>query len=335
MSINLHTSVICIGVALFLSSAAAGAEGQRIIATVNDRPVTTLDIDQQLRLQELLGSQRGAGGQRKAALNAVINEIVKIEEAKRFKMNASDRDIDNRVAEIAKGLKTDGPGLEVKLRKQGIGMRAMRQYVAAQIAFARLLRFKYKDDVKVNPADVDRKFAQVKADIDGRLQKVMADPRMKSITAYSLLEIGFPIDDPNDPAVSALLQSRAAEANQFAARFKGCKTARAAAAGIFNVKIGRTVEADASKLPKPLRSLMDSKGPGRAYGPMRAPGGIQLVAFCSKRTVSPQKPKVQYPTRAQIENVALDDKYQAVEKKYVVQMRKTAIIEYKDQAFAQ
>jgi peptidyl-prolyl cis-trans isomerase SurA len=125
------------------------------------------------------------------------------------------------------------------------------------------------------------------------------------------------------------------EANQVLQRFKGCKSTRAAASGIFNVRVGKQIEADASKLPKQLKQLMDSKGPGRAYGPMRGQDGIQLIAFCSKRTVSPKLPTVQYPTRDQIANVALNEKYDAVEKKYVTQMRKNAIIEYKNLALAQ
>lgn len=318
---------------LLTSGVTALAEGQRIIATVNDRPVTTLDIDQQIRLQALLGGRTGGEGQRKKALNSVINEIVKIEEAKRFRMDASDRDIEARVGEIAKALKTDSTGLEGKLRKQGIGMRALRQYVSAQISFSRLLRFKYKDDVKINQAEVDRKFAQVKADIDGRLRKAMSDPRMKPVSVYSLLEIGFPIENMKDPAANAILQSRASEAAQFGSRFKNCKTARAAASGIFNVKVGKMLEADASRLPKPLRNLLDSKGPGRVYGPMRSQDGLQMIAFCSKRSVVPPKPQVSYPTRAQIENAVVGEKYDSVEAKYVGQMRKSAIIEYKDATF--
>ncbi len=320
---------------LLLLVAPARAQDQRIIATVNDRPVTTLDIDQQLKLQVLLGGAAQGEGRRKAALNAVINEVVKIEEAKRFKMNPSDRDVDARVEEVAKGLKTDRSGLETKLRAQGIGMRALRQYVMAQISFARLLRFKYRDEVKVDEAEVDRKFAALKTDINSRVQKVMADPRNKPVNVYKLMEISFPVENPNDPGANALLQSRALEANQFVARFNGCNSVRGAASGIFNVKVGKAVEADAARLPKPLKNLLDSKGPGNVYGPMRSPNGIQLVAFCGKRTVTPPKPDVRYPTRQQVTNAALNEKYKAVELKYLSKMRKNAIIEYKDVAFAQ
>jgi peptidyl-prolyl cis-trans isomerase SurA len=328
-------SAVALAVLTCVFASPGQAQDQKIIATVNDRPVTTLDIDQQLKIQALLGGGQRGDGQRKAALNAVINEVVKIEEAKRFKMDPSDRDVDGRVAEIAKGLKTDSAGLEVKLRNQGIGLRALRQYVAAQISFARLLRFKYKDEVKVDDADIDRKFATVKSDINARLQKVMADPRMKAVNVYKMMEISFPVENPSDPDSGTLLQSRAIEANQYVSRFKGCDSARGAASGIFNVKVSKVIEADASRLPKPLKALLDSKGPGHVYGPMRAPTGIQLVAFCGKRTVTPPKPNVQYPTRQQIANAALSEKYDVVEGKYLSKMRKTAIIEYKDPAYAQ
>jgi hypothetical protein len=47
------------------SSHAAGDQG--IVATVNDVPITSFDIDQRLRLLEILGNkQEGASGRKKA-----------------------------------------------------------------------------------------------------------------------------------------------------------------------------------------------------------------------------------------------------------------------------
>jgi peptidyl-prolyl cis-trans isomerase SurA len=131
------------------------------------------------------------------------------------------------------------------------------------------------------------------------------------------------------------LQSRAMEAGQYTQRFKGCDSAKAAASGIFDVQVGKTVEADGRKLPPQLRKLLDSGGPGHAYGPMRTPRGIQVLAFCGKRSMTPPKPNVQLPTRQQIENVVINEKFGAVEQKYVAIMRKNAVIEYKDQSYAQ
>jgi peptidyl-prolyl cis-trans isomerase SurA len=312
------------------SASFALAAEQRILATVNDKPITTLDVDQRLRLGKVLLGE-SAGISRAQVLDDLINEIVKIEAARNARLEVTPLEIDSRIKEISKSMKLDAIGFEKRMRQEGIGQTVIRRYFGAQMAFGRLLRFKYRDEVKVDEQDVDRKMADIKAQMDGQLRKVMKDPRMKTLNVYSLQEIEFPVENPKDPASATLMQARAVEANQFVSRFKGCKSAKAAASGIFNVRVGRLLEADADRLPKPLRKMLDSKGPGFAYGPMRSPGGVQVIGFCGKRTVKPQVPQVKYPTRDQVKQAALNDKYRSVEKKYVAQMRKSAVIEFKAQ----
>lgn len=316
---------------LFVFVVPATAQESAVIATVNDQPVTSFDIDQRVRLLKILGQTGPALTNRKQVANDLINDVIKIEEAKRFKIDATDREIDERVKRVATGLKTDNVGLVTKLKAQGVAMSAFRQYTAAQMAFGRLLSAKYKEKVTVDPAAVDQKMNEIKSEINGKLAKIKADPRMQAISVYSLIEINFPVEG-NDPQ---LMQSRAIEAGQYAQKFKSCDNPRGPASGIFNVKIGKKLEADARKLPPAMRTLFESKGPGHAFGPMRGPNGVQVLAFCSKRSVSPKMPTAQLPTRQQIENVVLNEKYSAVEQKYLTIMRKTAIIEYKDQSYAQ
>jgi peptidyl-prolyl cis-trans isomerase SurA len=327
----LRKIAICLIFTVALTQAQSAWSGQGLLAVVNDQPITSYDVQQQINLDKLFqGRQTGF----KQALNDVINQIVKIAEAKRYHMEPSENDISARLGEFAKGLKTDNVGLEGKLKAQGITLDAIQRHITAQISFARLLKYKYHDAVEAKPEDVDRKLAQIKADLNSRVSKVMADPRMKGIQVISLMEIDFPIDA--EPGTEAqLLQSRAIEANNFISKFKGCNSARSAASGIFNVKIGKVLEADASKLPKPLSAALASKGVGSAIGPMRSKLGIQVLGYCGTRRITPPKPQVTIPSRGQVEQVVLNEKFGSVEQKYVTQMRKNAIIEYKDASLAQ
>jgi peptidyl-prolyl cis-trans isomerase SurA len=312
-------------------SAPVFAQEAAVIAVVNDHPVTSFDIDQRITLLQILNPGLKEGLGRKKIGNDLINDVVKISEAKRAKFAPTEKDVDERLAGIAKGMKTDPAGLADRLSKRGVAMSAFRTYIEAQMAFARLLQVKFKDKVQADPAAVDVKLAEIKAEMKGRIDKIKADPRMQPVTVYQIIEIGFPADG-NDPQ---LLQSRAIEANQYLSKFKSCSGASSAASGIFNVKIGKKVEADGRKLPPQMKSLFASKGPNNAFGPMRTKDGVQVIAFCGTRQIVPKLPPVQLPTREQIQNVLLNEKYDAVEQKYVSIMRKTAIIEYKDQSYAQ
>jgi peptidyl-prolyl cis-trans isomerase SurA len=308
------------------------AQDQKVLVTVNDSPITSYDVDQRINLWKLLGISSGDGA-RKRALNDLIDDIAKINEAKKLRFDPSDKEIDLRLAEVAKGLKTDSAGLKSKLRAQGITVNAMRTYFAAQIAFGRLLKGKYNVSVTATPEEIDRKLNGYKSEINGKLAKIMADPRMRPITVYQLQEINFPIDGGEAGMSNELIQSRAIEANGFLSKFRGCKSARSAAAGIFNVKVGKMVEADGARLPKPLKAALDKTKVGRAIGPSRTPNGLQVLAFCGVRKITPQKPNVTYPTRQQAESAVLNEKYERVVSKYSSQFRKGLLIEYRDPSF--
>jgi peptidyl-prolyl cis-trans isomerase SurA len=325
------TALLCALYLLNSNQNSARAAEQGIVATVNDIPITSFDIDQRLRLLEILGRKLETDGARKKALDMMVDEVIKIAEGTKYKVNATDKEIDAQMGRVAKGLQTDAAGLRAKLQSQGIAIASLKQYVAAQISFARILGGKYQVKVKVEPAEVDKKYAEIKQDLDQKVGAIMKDPRMKPVQVYTILEIDLPVEGED----AMLLQARAVEAVQLMRNFKGCGSARAAASGIFNVKIGKQIDAVAAKIPKPMKQALDKVGPGKAMGPARGPKGIQVIGFCGKRTIQPPKPKYELPTRQQVEAAVSNEKYDAAEEKYMKILRKTALIEYKDPAYAQ
>ena len=312
-----------------LISPGIAQESSAVIATVNDQPVTTFDIDQRIKLLGILGQK--SDFDRHKIGNDLINDWVKIDEARRYKIDPTDKEIDERVSGMAKNLKIDEIGLKNKFSGLGISLSNFRQYIAAQISFSRLLSAKFKEKIQVDQGEVDQKFKAITAEINGKVAKVMADPRRQPINVFSIMQIDFPVEG-SDPQ---LLQSRAIEVAQYLQKFRGCGSASAAASGIFNVKVGKKIEADAKKLPPQLKAALEAKGVGGAIGPVRGSKGVQAIAFCGKRTITPPPLKVTMPTRQNIENAALNDKFDKVEQKYVAIMRQTAVIEYKDQSYAQ
>jgi peptidyl-prolyl cis-trans isomerase SurA len=302
-----------------------------VIATVNDHPITSFDVDQRIRLLKILGINNPAKLGRVQVANELINDVVKIDEAKRGHIDPTEKDVDQRLVQMATGMKTDQAGLKSRLAQQGLTVGTLRQFAAAQMSFARLLSAKFHEKVAADPAAVEKKFNEIKAQINVNVAKAEADPRRQPVKVIQLQEVNFPVEG-NDPQ---LLQSRAVEAGQVASKIKSCAGIQGAAAGIFNVRVGKKIEADSRRLPPPMQAQLNARGVGRAIGPMRYKGGIQLLAYCGTRMIVPPKLNVQYPTRQQIENLTLNERYDAIEAKYVAKMRQTAIIEYKDQSYAQ
>ena len=88
---------VLVGAVLFAGlvlSSATHAQDQKVIVTVNDLPITSFDVQQRINLWKLVGGGGGAEGARKRALNELIDDIAKVEEAKKYKAQPSEKEID-------------------------------------------------------------------------------------------------------------------------------------------------------------------------------------------------------------------------------------------------
>lgn len=309
---------------------AAPARAADIVAIVNDQPITDLDLTQRIALLEVMDDVPRGGIDKKKALRQLIDQTVKIQEAKRYNMLPSDVEMKERIKRLAQSLKLTVDQLYAKLETKGISKETFVEYVKAGMAFTRIIQGKYQQDLKVTDAEVDAKMAEIKANIGAESAKIMNDPRMKPITVYSLMEINLPVEG-DDPM---LLQSRAIEASQVMQRLKSCSGLKAASEGIFDVKKGKSFEADATKLPPKMKAALDKGGIGRAIGPMRGKAGIQLIALCGVRKLTPPKPDFKVPSRDQVERAALNDKFDKLEEDYLNSVRDKVYVEYRDQSYA-
>jgi peptidyl-prolyl cis-trans isomerase SurA len=294
---------------------AEGAEGQGVLVTVNDVPITSFDVQQRVGLNVILGRGQGSlEDQRKRALQNLIDDQVKLAEAKKYSATPDDKMIDAQIDKMAKGSNTDAKGLGERLKAKGASMAALRTLITAQISFNRLISAMYKVKVEVDQAEVDKKY-----------NEVINDPRLQPVTVYQIMEIEMPVENTSDAMAEQLVVARAADAAQYRSKFKGCASARQAASGIYNVRIGKPMEADSRRIPKPLKAALDKSGPGSLVGPARSKSGIQLIAFCGKKSVSPDK-----PTRQQVETSLSNKKFGVYEERYMRELRRNAFIEYKD-----
>ena len=309
------SAVVAAAVALAASPQAQTATSQRLVVVVNDYPITDFDIDQRMRLKQALGSSGGSEAQqRKAALEELIDDVIKEAEAKRYKLEPNDQQIADSIEKMAKNIGTTTKGLTETLKARGVSIGTLNQYVKSSIAFNWIASRQYNVKVEVDPAEVDR-----------RMANIQSDPRFRPVEVYELQEISLPVEQMGEAMAPQLFQARAIEAQQFMQRFDGCGNTRAAASGIFNVKITKTIQIAAKDLPADMRQALDQVGPGRLLGPMRGAEGVQIVAFCGQSTVEPQK-----PTREMVESLLANEKHELASQRILRDLRRSAYIDYKE-----
>ncbi|MFO0994760.1 MAG: SurA N-terminal domain-containing protein [Hyphomicrobiales bacterium] len=314
----IRDAMIAGGMLLSLAYGIAHADQQSIVVTVDDQPITSFDVDQRLRLWQIMGRGK-QDPTRKQALQSLIDDLIKISAAKKNGVEAKEDLINAHLERMAKGMQTDLKGLTATLKRQGVSLNALKQYASAQISFNRLLVALYKVDVSVDPAEIDK-----------ALQKMTTDPRLKPVLVYQIMEIMLPVEKSDPSMQQQLLYARAVEAETIKQRFKGCDSARAAVEGVYNTKIQRPMEVDASKIPPPMKQALDKAGPGRLVGPALQGTAVQLIALCGRQNFAPPK-----PTRQAVATMLENQKFDAYEQRYMRDLRRTAFIDYKDPNYSQ
>ena len=263
----------------------AQAQSQRVLAVVGDQPITDYDVRQRLRLNEALGfpTKGDAQQQQKAVLEELVDEVIKRSEAKKYETAPNDKQVDGAIDRMAVRMGSNRDALAAKLKAKGINMQTLKDQVAATLGFNWLMTSKFKVNVKIEPAEVDR-----------RLATIGSDPRLKAVQVYDLMEITLPVDSTSQANTDQVMYARAIEAQQIAKRFKGCGSAHKAIAGIYNVKLSKAVQAPSASLPAQMRSALekgDQATSSAPCAPSRASSSSPFVdaAWCgrpSRRAIS-------------------------------------------------
>ncbi len=306
--------IIAAALAFALLQPAAPARASKVLAIVNDLPVTDFDVSQRQKLNSIIGGSRT----RKAALRSVLNAAVMQTEAKKRNIVISDQQVEKALQSMAN--KMGGMAkLKATLRKRGVRMRTLRAYIRSSMLFRVLAqRMGKKIAPKVNPGEVDRRY-----------RKIINDPRLRPVTIYNLRQVTLPVENVAPAMRQQLQYARLVEAQQIMKRYRGCARLRAATSGIFNVRVSKTLKADPRRLPGPLKKAIRLAGTKRMIGPIRMRQGIQLIAYCGATKITPPRPK-----RAQIEAMVKAEAFNREVERVMKQLRKNAFIDYKDKSAA-
>jgi peptidyl-prolyl cis-trans isomerase SurA len=292
---------------------------QGVAVTVDDLPITNFDISQRINLENALGGRVGTDFEtRKRILGTLVNEKVAKSKAQRMGYQLSDRDLDGRVNGMVKRMKISREELRKQLAQKGVDESTLKTQMEGSMYISWVLAQQQVDtEVKVDQAQVDQKY-----------NEIVNDPRMRPVTVVTVRQVDLPVEGSAGAMQQQLIYARAVEAQQIMQRYQGCDSLKAASRDIFNVKIGKPLEADLEKLPKELRGALVKAGTRKLIGPIPGPQGVRLFANCGTRKISPPA-----PSREQIEAAVRNEQYENVIQQAMAEARKESFVDYKDPAF--
>jgi peptidyl-prolyl cis-trans isomerase SurA len=293
--------------AIVLAAGISPLHAQTVAVMVNGEPITDYDIEQRSKL-DFLTTHKAAN--RQDVINELIDEKVKIKEAKKYGVDPSGSDIDQAYSEMGTRMRVTPDQLSKSLEVQGIRPDTLKARIKADMVWTSLVRGRYKERLQVGERDVA---VAVKAE-GGDDQRVDAfEYRMQPVVL--IVPRGSP---------QAALEARHKEAETLRARVQSCDEANNFFKSMQNATIRDTVIKTSADIPPVLRKVLDDTPIGHLTPPEVTKQGIEMVALCARKPTTVDTPK-----KKEIRDKMYAQKYEATSKSYLQDIRKAAMIEYR------
>ncbi|KRR20112.1 SurA N-terminal domain-containing protein [Bradyrhizobium retamae] len=289
-----------------LAGGASPLQAQSVAVMVNGEPITTLDIEQRTKLNFLTTRKQMP---RKEVIEELIDEKVKIKEAKRFGVDPSASDIDQAFAGMSQRMRITPEQLTKSLESQGVRPETLKARLKAEMVWGSLVRGRFKESLQVGEKDV----------ADAAQQS--GEPTQADAFEYRLQPIVLIV--PRGSAPSAI-DLRRKEAESLRERVQSCEQANSYFKSMQNAAIRGIVTKTSADIPGPLRELLDKTPIGRLTPPEITKQGVEMVALCDRKPT-----KIDTPKKREIREKMYTQKYEAKSKAYLADIRKAAMIEYR------
>src|SRR5215468_2145385 len=304
---SLRLSTLLVAILFFAIGCSAPVRAQTIVVMVNGEPITNMDIEQRTKLTFLTTHKQAT---RQEVINELIDEKVKVKEAKRFGVDPSSSDVDQSYAAMAQRMRLTADQLTQVLEKQGVRPDTLRSRMKADMVWGSLVRGRYKESLQVGEKDVA---AAVRGSGEEKLEIEASEYKMQPVVL---------IVPRNSPP--AAYEQRKKEAEVLRERVTSCADANNYFKTMQNAAIRDMVTKTSADLPESLREMLEKTPVGRLTPPETTKQGIEMVALCARN-----KTTIDTPKKKEIRDKMFVEKYEAKSKSYLQEVRKAAMIEYR------
>ena len=247
-------------------------------------------------------------GLRKKALEELIEDRLKFQEAKRLTVAVNDEESDKAFKNLADRNKMTPEQFSQFIKAQGGDPAVMKARFRSQFAWREVIRRRYGHMITVSNKEVDQFVANSK--------QGGADT-----TELQLHKITLASPGKLDQTVMA---QRLNDAEALRAKFTACKDTASLAKSATGAKFEDLGYKNPSSLEEPMRSFLAAAKDGDMLPANFAAAGVELYAVCGRRNV-----KISDDTRAQAENIIQMKEFERLATRHLQDIKKDAMIEIK------
>lgn len=299
--VALAAAAACSLAPFFLSAARA----QQVVAHVNGDPITAVDLEQRSKLIQASTHKPPA---RKEVLDELIDERLKLQTARRYRMDISDEQVNNTLAGMASRMRATPDQFAQALGQAGISINTLKRKIRADLAWSEIVRGKFQSELLVREKDV---FLAA--------QSAKSSEKSGGTYRYTLRPILLIV--PRG-ASDAVLQARRQEAENLRVRFGNCEDGLRMARGLKDVAIREPITRGSGDLPTKQRELLEKMAVGAVSPPDVTTQGIEIFALCAKA-----EGKGDAGDERDLREKMFGEKFNEQGKRYLQELRRSASIE--------
>jgi len=305
--LSYRLSALLIATLLALIGSGTVALAQTVAVMVNGEPITNYDIEQRTKLNFLSTHKQAA---RQDVINELIDEKVKIKEAKKFGVDPTSTDVDQSYASMSQRMHITTEQLTKSLESQGVRPETLKARIKADMVWTSLVRGRYKESLQVGEKDVA---AAVREKGDEKSEVEAFE--------YKLQPVVLIVPRGSPPAA---IDVRRKEAEALRERVQSCEEANSYFKSIQNAAIRDVVTKTTADIPEVLRGVLDKTPIGHLTPPEVTKQGVEMVVLCGRKPTTIDTPK-----KREVREKMFAEKYEAKSKSYLQEVRRAAMIEYR------
>jgi len=293
-----------------LPCAAQEQTEQSIVVLVNDDPITVYDVEQRQRFLAVTTQEQPSPALKKKATDMLIEERLQIQQGRKLGITPDEDEVNKVLGGMAQNNKMSPDQLAAALGQMGVNIKTLRDRIRSQVVWQDVVRKKFRRDVSIGEADVDR--ALTDAGDQGK---------PKEETTLQLRQVRYEIPTEADQAAIAK-QLAAIEAIR--AKVQSCSNISTLTKDIKGFKVKTLQDQLPGSLGQPMRTLVMNAKVGQMTPPTLSGSAIEAYAVCGKHAAKGDPEK-----RQQTEMKLLEQELGIRAEGLLRDMRQDAFIEYR------
>lgn len=284
------------------------AQEVSIKVLVNDDPISDYDIDQRERFLAITTQTQPGPELKKKATDLLIDERLQIQAGRSLGVTADEAEVNKILSDMAAKNNLDVNGLTTALGRAGVNIKTLMDRIQAQLVWQDVVRRKFRNEVNVGDADVDR-----------ALQESADEGAAEISTQVRQIRLALP-----SGADQRTVAAKLASAEAVRARFNNCASVPELAKSLSDATVKTLQSAQITTLPQPARLLVQNAKVGQITPPTLSRSAVELYAVCGRQSATSN-----LQIREETQRKLMNEELMIHAERLLRDLRQDAFIEYR------